>query len=158
MIEHCEHCGHLFDDEFRTTICPHPVAIHSGTATEVMIREAEAAQRHLYAFDDYQTFTNSTAKYPGQGSFLGLVYCALGLAGEAGELANKVKKILRDTSGELTEEVKAALADEAGDVNWYLAQFAAELKMMYREIPQRNVKKLEGRMARGTISGSGDNR
>lgn len=109
-------------------------------------------------FNEYQESTARTAVYPGQVSVNGLVYATLGLAGEAGEVANKVKKVLRDNGGILTEEVRLKLLDEAGDCNWYLSQLVTELKGKLEDVAIANIKKLESRLQRGVIQGSGDNR
>lgn len=109
-------------------------------------------------FNEYQDFTNETAKYAGQRTVAGLVYATLGLAGEAGELANKVKKIIRDANGVLTEEIRLALLDEGGDCQWYLARIATELNALLEDMASGNVAKLKGRKERGTLHGSGDNR
>lgn len=82
----------------------------------------------------------------------------MGLAGEAGEVANKVKKIYRDKNGELGADDRAALASELGDVLWYIAIMAYEIDFNLDTIAQQNIKKLHSRMERGTIKGSGDQR
>ena len=106
-------------------------------------------------FDDYQKEAMKTAQY-GVGN--SLVYPALGLAGEAGEVANKVKKILRDDGGILTEKVRLSISGELGDVLWYLAAIANDLGITLDVIAQDNIIKLHDRNARGVISGNGDNR
>lgn len=105
--------------------------------------------------DEYQEFTSSTAMYPKE---YGLIYTTLGLAGEAGEVANKVKKVIRDTNGEINEETRQALKSELGDVYWYLARLADELGFASSDIIAENVQKLSSRFERGVIKGSGDNR
>lgn len=110
--------------------------------------------------DAYQDDTNETAIYPGAG-FGGvdaLSYTALGLAGEAGEIANKVKKILRDSDGEITEDVRKDLSKEVGDVLWYIARFADEIGYSLGYIAEGNIAKLRDRANRGVIGGSGDTR
>lgn len=109
-------------------------------------------------FNEYQKFTNTTAKYPGQGGINGLIYATLGLTGEAGEIANKVKKVLRDTNGTLTEETRLKIIDETGDCMYYLARMAVELNTSMEQLAEINTAKLKGRLERGTIQGSGDNR
>lgn len=108
--------------------------------------------------DEYQLATDVTAVYPGQGETMGLAYAALGLAGEAGEIANKVKKILRDDNGVLMHDKAQAIADEVGDVLWYLARVAEEVNHRLDGIAQRNIDKLLSRQERGVLQGSGDNR
>jgi NTP pyrophosphatase (non-canonical NTP hydrolase) len=82
----------------------------------------------------------------------------LGLAGESGEVADKVKKILRDDEGCLTSESRFALAKELGDVLWYLATCARYICLPLDDIAKENIKKLEDRQKRGKIKGSGDAR
>ena len=115
-------------------------------------------------FDDYQNFTETTAQYPrtvqdlDPNANIGLFYVALGLAGEAGEIANKVKKVLRDNNGVLTPEKAAELSKELGDSCWYLAATARELGRTLNEVAHENVAKLTDRKERGVIKGDGDNR
>lgn len=108
----------------------------------------------------YQTATVQTAIYPenGTGSELALAYTALGASNEAGEVAGKVKKILRDGWGDRPMEKKIQILDEVGDVLWYLSQVCNELGMDLSEAADRNLKKLNSRKERGVIQGNGDNR
>ena len=105
---------------------------------------------------EYQELSRRTATYPGAGD--NIVYPTLGLAGEAGEVAEKVKKLLRDDGGVLSDERRAALAAELGDVLWYVAQVATEAGLELEEIAQANLDKLLSRQQRGVLSGSGDQR
>ncbi|BDG16480.1 MULTISPECIES: nucleoside triphosphate pyrophosphohydrolase family protein [Thermus] len=105
--------------------------------------------------DAYQEEAKKTALYP---EAYRLLYPTLGLAGEAGELANKVKKVLRDHGGTLTPETREALLQELGDVLWYVAQVATDLGVSLEAVAQANLEKLRSRQARGKLSGSGDNR
>jgi NTP pyrophosphatase (non-canonical NTP hydrolase) len=105
---------------------------------------------------DYQRLSRRTATYPDAGE--NIVYPTLGLAGEAGEVAEKVKKLLRDDGGILSEERRAALAAELGDVLWYVAQVATEAGLDLEEIAQANLDKLLSRQQRGVLSGSGGQR
>lgn len=82
----------------------------------------------------------------------------LGLVGEAGEIANKVKKIIRDNGGVVTPEQASQIATEVGDVLWYVAALSRELGVDLGEVAQANIQKLTDRQARGVIGGSGDNR
>jgi NTP pyrophosphatase (non-canonical NTP hydrolase) len=82
----------------------------------------------------------------------------LGLVGEAGEVADKLKKVIRDHGGVLTDPVRDAVAKELGDVLWYLSVLAYELDYDLNTIAQDNLDKLASRQERGVISGSGDNR
>lgn len=113
----------------------------------------------LLDFGEYQHYAAATAVYPKEGEpGGGLSYVALGLAGEAGEIANKVKKIYRDDDGDVRPETVEELAGELGDVLWYLAMLADELGLNLRGIAKANVLKLRDRQARGTLGGSGDDR
>jgi NTP pyrophosphatase (non-canonical NTP hydrolase) len=98
----------------------------------------------------YQKAASSTAIYPTQHA---ITYPALGLAGEAGEVANKVKKIIRD--GKLD---KAALKGEIGDCLWYIAALCRDLNIDLGDVAKANLEKLQDRKARGTLKGSGDTR
>lgn len=109
-------------------------------------------------FGTYQRMAAGTAVYPGQGGPMGVVYTSLGLVGEAGEIANKAKKIIRDDAGNLTAERKQDLAAELGDVLWYAAQLATELRVSLDEVALSNLDKLRARAAKGALRGSGDNR
>lgn len=95
------------------------------------------------------------ARYPDRG--VNLAYAALGLAGEAGEFADKVKKVIRDYGGQPCL-LRRAMIRELGDVLWYVNACAIELDTDLVEVAQRNLEKLEGRAERGTIQGSGDER
>ena len=103
--------------------------------------------------DDYQEVALSTAIYPNE-DITGIIYTALGLTGEAGEVAEKIKKHLRD-GGDLPYD---AIAKELGDVLWYVANLAHEIGFSLSEIAQMNLDKLLSRKERGVIGGSGDNR
>ncbi|MCP9808402.1 nucleoside triphosphate pyrophosphohydrolase family protein [Cyanobium sp. HWJ4-Hawea] len=107
-------------------------------------------------FQAYQQQSRSTARYPGAGA--NPIYPTLGLSGEAGEVADKVKKVLRDQGGVFSAEAVASLKLELGDVLWYVAQLATELGLDLDQIALANLDKLASRDARNVISGSGDNR
>lgn len=87
-----------------------------------------------------------------------LVYWALGLNGEAGETAEKVKKLYRDDEGEITEERKSALKKELGDCLWYMSQIAEDLDLSLDDVAENNIEKMLDRKERGTLHGDGDNR
>ena len=106
-------------------------------------------------FEDYQKEAPKTALYP---EAYRLVYPALSLAGEAGELANKVKKVLRDHGGRLSEEAREAILAELGDVLWYVAQVATDLGESLEAVAQANLAKLRSRKERGRLGGDGDDR
>jgi len=105
---------------------------------------------------DYQRRSRATAVYPDAGD--NLLYPTLGLCGEAGEVAEKVKKMVRDDAGVLTGDRRDALAGELGDVLWYLAQLATEAGLDLGEIAEANLAKLASRAQRGALQGSGDDR
>jgi NTP pyrophosphatase (non-canonical NTP hydrolase) len=105
--------------------------------------------------DEYQAAARQTAVY---GERFRAVYPALGLASEAGEVAGKVKKVLRDREGKFDPASTLAIADELGDVLWYVAVLAADLGLSLDDIAARNVEKLRSRQARGRLSGEGDAR
>jgi NTP pyrophosphatase (non-canonical NTP hydrolase) len=104
---------------------------------------------------DYQRLSRRTAEYPREAW---LAYPALGLAGEAGEVAEHVKKAIRDDGGQVDEERRAAMSKELGDVLWYVAQLATELGLDLEAVAQGNLDKLLSRQQRGVLSGSGDDR
>lgn len=99
-------------------------------------------------------------KVEGQLSEVNLAFVdkVLGLSGESGEVADKVKKIIRDKDGEFSDQDLLELKKELGDVFWYLATIARYLDISLEEIATLNIEKLENRLARGKISGSGDER
>ena len=107
-------------------------------------------------FNDYQQKSRATAQYPAIGH--AVIYPALGLVNEAGEVAGKIKKIFRDKQGAIGEAEREALKAELGDVLWYIAQVATELDLPLDEIAEANITKLLDRQARGKIQGDGDNR
>jgi NTP pyrophosphatase (non-canonical NTP hydrolase) len=107
-------------------------------------------------FSTYQQRSRQTARYPDVGA--NPLYPTLGLCGEAGEVADKVKKVLRDRQGVFDAEVRQELALELGDVLWYVAQLATELDLELAQIAAANLGKLADRAARNVISGSGDRR
>lgn len=86
------------------------------------------------------------------------LHWVLGINGEAGEIAEKVKKIIRDKDGVMNDEDRDAMAKEIGDVLWYLAVFADHLGFSFDDIAQANLDKLKSRHKRGKLGGSGDNR
>jgi NTP pyrophosphatase (non-canonical NTP hydrolase) len=107
-------------------------------------------------FDKYQKEAKKLAKYPRIGR--NFIYPTLGLAGEAGEVAEKVKKIFRDDKNRITKKRREEIKKELGDLMWYLAQTATEFGMSLKDIAEDNIKKLNSRKKRGVISGDGDNR
>lgn len=107
-------------------------------------------------FKEYQEKAQDTALYPSiQERY---VYPTLGLVGEAGEIANKVKKIFRDDDGILSDDRRVELQKELGDVLWYISQIATELELKLDDIAKDNIGHLLSRKERGALHGSGDNR
>ena len=119
----------------------------------------------------YQGIAGKSAIYPGQGTFLGLMYVNAKLNGEAGEFSENVGKALRDDNvlvddpnddlfgfRNLPEERRQKLILELGDVLWYVAAAARELGVSLEYIARRNLDKLRDRSERGTLQGSGDDR
>ncbi len=103
--------------------------------------------------DGYQQLALETAIYPDP-----IIYPALGMCGESGEVADKVKKVLRDNNSEFTLARKCEIAKEIGDVLWYCATLANDLGYTLGEIAAMNYEKLHSRQIRGKLGGSGDNR
>ncbi len=106
--------------------------------------------------NDYQQQSRQTARYPDVGN--NLIYPTLGLTGEAGEVSDKVKKLIRDREGVVDERFTEDLALELGDVLWYVAQLATELGLSLEEVASANLRKLQSRSHRGTLQGEGDHR
>lgn len=107
-------------------------------------------------FSEYQKKSRVTAIYPNKDD--NFIYPTLGLVGEAGEIAEKIKKVLRDDEGKISDEKKTEIGKELGDVLWYISQLATELGVDLDEVAEGNIDKLYSRMDRGVIQGSGDNR
>lgn len=108
-------------------------------------------------FSDYQKQSAKTL-IKGNDEILVLARMALGLAGESGEVAEKIKKVLRDSDGQISAEVRSELCHELGDVLWYLARLADIAEVDLSKIAEINLEKLESRQKRGKLGGSGDNR
>ena len=106
-------------------------------------------------FSEYQRLPRRTAEYP---RAAWLTYPALGLAGEAGEVAEHAKKVIRDDDGVVSDERRGAMRKGLGDVLWYVAQLANELGLELEDIAAANLEKLLSRQRRGVLSGSGDER
>lgn len=135
-----------------------------------------------YSLNEYQGDAYGTAIYPGKGACAGALYCALKLAGEAGEVAEKVGKAIRDdgflfsedfdvsrdaafpnddpwaASKWFTPERREELIKELGDTLWYIAAMAGELGVTLEDVALKNIAKLRDRQERGVLQGSGDNR
>ena len=105
--------------------------------------------------DMYQKVALTTAIYPREQA---IIYPTLGLTGEAGEVANKVKKIIRDGSNSKDEKLVSEIKAEIGDCLWYIAVLASDFDIKLSDIASANIEKLATRKSKGTIHGSGDNR
>lgn len=100
--------------------------------------------------DEYQVESRKTAVYPGIDE--SPLYPALGLCGEAGEVAEVIKKAWRAEGDPSTDQRDLEkIGGELGDVLWYLAQIASEYGLSLEGIARRNLTKLEGRMKNGTL-------
>lgn len=104
-------------------------------------------------FEEYQSRTAETAMYPP-----GYTYPALGLSGEAGEVAEQIKKAIRDDQGAITETRQGKLEKELGDVLWYLSQLATELGLSLDQIARTNLEKLARRKLENKLHGEGSDR
>jgi len=100
-------------------------------------------------FDNYQRESQQTAIYPHQGR--NLLYPVLGLLSEAGEIADRMKRVIRDEGGDVSATRRSELKAELGDVLWYLSQVATELELSLQEIAEGNLLKLAERQQRGTL-------
>ncbi len=107
-------------------------------------------------FEEYQKKSRETAIYQNMGS--NFIYPTLGLAGETGEVVEKVKRILREKNGIADEQSRTEISKELGDVLWYMAQLATELNLSLDDVASSNIEKLSFRKERGTLHGNGDNR
>ena len=107
-------------------------------------------------FNTYQKYARKTAQYPNLGS--NYTYPTLGLVGEAGEVAEKVKKVIRDKKGIFDDESKEGIKKELGDVLWYLSNLCNEFNFKLEDVALQNLEKLKSRANKGKISGSGDDR
>ena len=108
-------------------------------------------------FNDYQKKALTTAKSKGD-ELKDIMHWVLGVNGEAGEIAEKVKKIIRDKDGVFSAEDKQQIAGEIGDVLWYLAVLSHQLGIDFEQVAANNLKKLSDRKNRGVIGDSGDHR
>lgn len=110
----------------------------------------------ITGLNEYQQRALETAIYPKEQK---IIYPSLGLGGEAGEVLDKVKKVLRDNNSDFSDaDRRHAIAEELGDCCWYLAVLAHDLGYTLEEIAELNYEKLQSRKERGKLHGSGDNR
>ena len=107
-------------------------------------------------FREYQLKAKETATYPEKDH--NFIYAAFGMMGEAGEVAEKIKKIWRDRNKEVSDNDRTEIKKELGDVLWYLSQIAEELGIDFDEVAEANILKTHSRLERNVIHGSGDNR
>lgn len=107
-------------------------------------------------FDEYQKRAIAKAVYPNVGN--NITYPVLGICGEAGEVAEKIKKILRDKDGKVADSDLPGIIKEMGDVMWYIAALCNELNIPMSAVARASIEKVEGRHERGTLHGSGDDR
>jgi NTP pyrophosphatase (non-canonical NTP hydrolase) len=117
--------------------------------------------------NDYQKIAHETADYPegkvidtkeGVEHYINYIYPALGLAEEAGEVAGKYAKAVRDNAGVIDERHKQEIVKELGDVLWFVSELCSSLGVTLSKVAQKNLDKLSSRKERGVIHGSGDNR
>jgi NTP pyrophosphatase (non-canonical NTP hydrolase) len=106
-------------------------------------------------FNEYQEKARGTAIYSNK---VKVLYPALGLPGETGEVCEKIKKVYRDNDGIFTPEKVNEIKKELGDVLWYVANLSADLNISMQEVAEMNIDKLNSRKERGVLQGSGDNR
>jgi NTP pyrophosphatase (non-canonical NTP hydrolase) len=106
-------------------------------------------------FGEYQTQAKKFKKYPME---FKVIYPALGLASEAGEVLDKIKKVIRDKNNDMNDEDRVEILKEIGDVLWYCSTLCDDLNMPLDQAAAMNLNKLNSRLSRDVISGSGDNR
>lgn len=107
------------------------------------------------SFNEYQSATEQTAIYPKDRE---LEYLALGLASEAGEVAGKIKKVIRDDDGVMSDAKAYEVRKELGGCLWYIARLSQYLNFQLEDVADENIDILLSRQARGVLGGSGDNR
>lgn len=107
-------------------------------------------------FNEYDERARKTAVYPNIGN--NYIYPVLGLCGEAGEVSEKIKKIIRDFGGVMSNEQKEEIKKELGDVLWYVSAISRELGFSMEEVADKNLEKLGKRAEEGKLHGKGDNR
>ena len=126
------------------------------------LQKIDEYQEATLRYDTFPGFRDGTAKYSKDGIMIatesGLIEKILGLPGEAGETADKFKKIIRDKNGVISEAEREEIVKELGDVMWYVSTIAAYLNVPLSEVANKNIMKLESRLTRNKIHGSGDNR
>lgn len=143
------------DVSFHTTEGSELLLGGDGTVTIKAKNDIHISGKVALSLNDYQTGAISTAVYADKWK---VIYPALKLTGEAGEVSEKIGKNIRDGDGTYSDEFKKELAKELGDVLWYIAALARDIDYTLEDIGQMNLDKLASRKARGVIAGSGDNR
>ena len=131
-------------------------SIPASRTKRIRTRRKNFLRHRTMTFEEYQKESRRTAQYPDAGS--NFVYPTLGLSGEAGEVAEKIKKVIRDKNGVVDAQMRDAIAKELGDVLWYAAQLATELNIPFEDIARGNLEKLFSRLDRGKLHGDGDER
>ena len=109
-------------------------------------------------FNEYQILSRKHAFYPNQNTPDAFRYLIYGITGESGELAEHFKHVLRDEEDKISAERKELITKELSDILWYLANICTELNIDFNEIPVIGLNKIDDRVKRGTLGGSGDNR
>src|SRR3989344_8390479 len=109
-------------------------------------------------FNEYQKRASTTADFSGRPGEYPLMYSCMGLAGETGELIEKIKKVVRNDNGKIADEKRELIKLEIGDVLWYLSQIARLTGISLQDAAEANVKKLADRRERGVIKSEGDTR
>lgn len=126
------------------------------------IQKLDEYQDATLRYDTFPGYYDGTAKYSKDGIMVateqGLIEKILGLPGEAGETADKFKKIIRDKGGVISLSDREEIVKELGDVMWYVSTIAAYLDVPLSEVANGNISKLESRLKRNKIHGEGDNR
>lgn len=141
------------DDEFR-------MKLYGVSKSTCACRKPESFQMRRLGFNDYQKECAKTDVGTAAQDILspGWLYYVLGIAGETGELMEKIKKLFRDKKGEIDAEFKEAVIKEMGDVMWYMARLCSWFDIDFRTVALTNVEKLQRRKSEGTIHGDGDDR
>lgn len=109
-------------------------------------------------FNEYQDKCRKTAFYAHADEGLKVLYPTLGLTGESGEVAEKVKKLYRDKNGKIDDEFITNIKKELGDVMWYIAALCSDLNLRMEDAAKENIEKLLDRKSRGVLHGDGDDR
>ena len=126
------------------------------------IQKIDEYQDATLKYDTFPGYYDGTAKYSKDGIMIatekGLIEKVLGLPGEAGEAADKFKKIIRDKGGVISLSDREEIVKELGDVMWYVSTIAAYLDVPLSKVANGNISKLESRLKRNKIHGEGDNR